>query len=187
MEIRRLEPELAEVFTSYLSEISFDHEPHWASCYCRFYHTVCPQEEWMNRSAERNKAEALDEIRNGNMKGLLAFDEGKCVGWLNANDAGAYSRLYPMIKEMVEGKKVGCTICFVIHPEYRKQGIATALLKSAVGFFKDDGYDAVLGVPFEMPDEPEKMYRGFPKMFLEQGFKNIANHGPVKVMWLDLH
>ena len=76
LEIKPLTPALAETFCDYLTHLDFTPTPHWASCFCRFYHTTCSQMEWMRRTAERNRAEALDEIAAGNMKGFLAFENG---------------------------------------------------------------------------------------------------------------
>lgn len=127
LEVIALTPELADVYVQYLSSLDFDHAPQWATCFCRFYHTTCSQEDWQNRAGEENKAEALAEIQAGRMKGYLAFTQGKCVGWLNANDARTYLRLATEMAPVIQDKKVGCAICFVSHPEYRGQGVARRL------------------------------------------------------------
>lgn len=38
-EIKALCPELAEDFADYTENLDFGHEPEWATCFCRFYHT----------------------------------------------------------------------------------------------------------------------------------------------------
>ena len=133
-----------------------------------------------------NKQDALKAIEDGSMKGYLAFDGDICVGWLNANDSNAYIRLTSDISHLTVGKRVGLVICFVIHPNYRRKGIATALLSRAVTDFKAEGYNAVLGIPFDSLEAPEKMYRGKMSMFTNLGFKVIQQHENIHVMWLDL-
>src|SRR5512133_1733823 len=115
LDIQPLSPALAQTFSDYLTHVDFSATPHWASCFCRFYQTTCSQQEWMARDAETNRTEALQEISAGNMRGYLAFDDGVCVGWLNANDVINYPRLREYTEELSRGKRIGCTICFVIN------------------------------------------------------------------------
>ena len=63
LKIKPLSPDMAEQFTSYLSEMDFSHADHWRFCYCQYYHLECSGEEWRERTAEQNKA--LAEERKG--------------------------------------------------------------------------------------------------------------------------
>lgn len=184
--IKPLSSELAMTFTEYLENIDFGHAPHWATCFCTFYHLNCSHEEWKTRTGSQNRAEAMEQINNGKMKGYLAFDGDKCIGWCNANDVRRYVRLENQIKSIIKEKKVGCTICYVIHPDYRKQGIARLLLKRAIEDFIVQGYDAVLAMPVDVKEDPELLYRGTLNMYNEYGFREIERHGDTCIMRLDL-
>ncbi|MCK9524816.1 MAG: GNAT family N-acetyltransferase [Limnochordia bacterium] len=120
------------------------------------------------------------------MCGYLAFDQDKCIGWCNANNARQFIRLKDHLEPLIEGKKIGCVICFIVHPEYRRRGVARQLLAQAITDFKNQGYDGVLGLPVEIKDNPEKMYRGTAKMYDEQGFRLLEQHDNVSVMFLEL-
>ena len=52
--IKPLSPELATTFTEYLENLDFG-EPHWSSCFCRFYHTDCSAEQWSKRTGAENR------------------------------------------------------------------------------------------------------------------------------------
>jgi GNAT superfamily N-acetyltransferase len=184
--VKPLGPELGETFIEYLENLDFHHAPHWATCYCRFYHTNCSFEQWQSRTGVENKLDAIEQIGKGKMKGYLAFDNNKCIGWCNANAADQYIRLEEDLKHLIKDKKVGCVICFVIHPEYRRQGVARLLLKHAVEDFRAHGYDAILALPIIVKDEHEKLYRGTFNMYKEFGFEEIEKHDNVSVMWLKL-
>lgn len=184
--IKPLSPELAMVYADYLENLDFGHSPHWSTCYCRFYHTNCSQSRWQARTGEENRREAIEQINMGNMKGYLAFDGDKCIGWCNANNIREYIRLEDEINHIIKDKKVGCTICFVIHPQYRNQGVARLLLKQAIADFRDQGFNGVLALPVDDGGEPEKRYRGTVNMYLEFGFKVIEKDDNVNIMWLDL-
>lgn len=184
--VKALSPELAETYTDYLENLTFDHAPHWAGCYCRYYHTKCSLDEWFSRPSEKNREEAVEQIRNGSMKGYLAFDGEKCIGWCNANNVHEYKRLENEIDSIVEDKKVGSIICFVIHPEYRRQGVARLLLKEAVEGFRAQGFEAVLTIPVNTVEVPEKLYRGTLSMYMEYGFEELERRDNYSVMWLKL-
>lgn len=192
--IEKVKEGMGQTFADYFNNLDFSHEPHWAGCYCRFYFTGAgfsetDLSEWQARSGENNKNEAIDEIDNGSMSGFLAFDEDKCIGWLNANDWKALKRLHEYVSDTVGDKKVGITICYVIHPEYRNRGVATALLKGAIDDFRKQGYDAVLALPVYSKDFSPKLYRGTISMYEKFGFKRLdefGDLGDVRVYWLDL-
>ncbi len=185
-EIKPLTPELATVYVDFIGELAFEHAPHWASCFCRFYHTDCDMADWTSRTAAVNRQEALETIQSGQMKGYLAFDGDQCIGWLNANDSKSYIRLQNEMAPVTSGKKVGVVICFVIHPEHRRKGVAKALLERAISDFRVQGYDAVLGLPVNSQESIEKSYRGTFQMYTALGFNEIQRHGDLGVMWLDL-
>ncbi len=186
MTIKPLTAEMANTFTTYLRELSFAHSPDWSTCYCRYYLTDCSKEAWVSRTGEDNCNEALQEIRNGSMKGYLAFDGDLCVGWCNANDVEELKRIKGDLAEYCKNLKVGCTICYVIRPEYRGMGIARMFLNRAMTDFKENGYDALIALPFEDDKAPQKRYRGSDNMYLQAGFKEIDKADSIKVMWYSL-
>ncbi len=185
--IRVLTPELADTFAEYLAKLDFSYASHWATCYCRYYYSDCSQKDWMERPGDKNREEAIQRIKEGSMRGYLAFDGDKCIGWCSANDARSFVRLEKDIEHLIKDKKVGCVICFVIHPEYRGRGIARLLLHQAVKDFRTQGYQAVLALPFELKEASQKQYRGTLNMYREQGFQEIEKHDSTSVMWLEIN
>ncbi|MTI96941.1 MAG: GNAT family N-acetyltransferase [Firmicutes bacterium] len=184
--IKRLAPELAKTFVEFFEGLDFEHSPHWASCYCMAYHVDCSQEQWQSRTGEDNRRDAFELIKEGRMMGYLAFDGEQCVGWCNANDAQRYLRLKKEMQPVVGDRRIGCVLCFVIHPNYRNQGLARKLLEQAVQDFQADDYEAVLALPVDIKANPQTLYRGTINMYTELGFKEIERHGDLRVMWLDL-
>lgn len=182
--IKPLDSELALTFIEYLGSLDFSHASHWATCFCRFYQTNCSMEEWQNRTGLENSKEAIEQIKSGNMRGYLAFHGDKCIGWCNANNINQYIRIEKDVRHIVNGQKVGCIICFVIHQDYRKQGVARLLLNQAVEAFRMQGFDAVLALPVDIKGEPEKLYRGTINMYQELGFKEVERHDNLSIMLL---
>lgn len=185
-QVKPLTKDTAEIFTDYLSNLDFNHAPHWATCFCRFYYSDCSSEEWRSKSGADNKEEALEDIKSGNMRGFLAFDGDKCIGWCSANDVRKFLRIYPYAKETLGDRKTACVICYVVHPEYRKQGVARLLLQSAIETFKEEGFSAVLALPLDLNSPQETHYRGTIHMYMENGFKEIKREEELRIMLLEL-
>lgn len=187
IEIKALTPEMGEIFIDYVRNIDFSYAPHWQFCHCQYYHINCDTEVWRNRTSEQNETLALQNIRDGVMQGFLAFEEEKPVGWINANDWHNYALLEDDEELASFEGKSGLIVCFLIHPDYRKQGLAKRLLKSAVENFREKGYDRVIGRPFIWSQHPERQYHGIPTMYEELGFKKISEVNGVSTYVLEFN
>lgn len=187
LKIRRIGTSDGDLYVNYMIGLDFGHSPHWATCFCRYYHLSCSMEEWQARSGETNKADALQAIAAGNMNGYLAFDGDKCIGWCNANDLSAYPRLTDEIAKYHSDRtgSYGMTVCFVIHPDYRNKRVARRMLEQIVDDYRQAGYAGMLAMPYELKEYPEKRYRGTKRMYEELGYIAIAEDGPATVMRLE--
>lgn len=66
-------------------------------------------------------------------------------------------------------------VCFVIHPEYRGQGVASGLLRFAINDLMNQGMTEILGFPFEDPEHPQRAYHGSLSMYLKAGFTLVES------------
>jgi GNAT superfamily N-acetyltransferase len=83
------------------------------------------------------------------------------------------SRVFPPIDE----KQVWSIVCFFIHRAYRKQGIASALIESAVQFAKTHGAEAVESYPRVVTGakmSPANLFPGTVPLFERFGFRQMA-------------
>jgi ribosomal protein S18 acetylase RimI-like enzyme len=183
--IEALTPERGRDFLDY-----FDHEtgpafadnPGWAKCYCQFYHTPKPI-DWNARPGEVNRVAMRERIAAGEMEGFLAYDEsGQVVGWLNIQPRNklphcfARMRLDPTPID-VPDFRVAQVLCFVIHPGFRRRGVARALLDAACDASAARGIVLVEAYPFKSDDsvDPGDHYHGSLPMYLAAGFEVFAD------------
>jgi GNAT superfamily N-acetyltransferase len=183
--IEALTPERGRDFLDY-----FDHEkgpafadnPEWAKCYCHFYHTP-KQIDWNARPGEVNRVAMRERIATGEMEGFLAYDEsGRVVGWLNIQPRNklphcfARMRLDPTPID-VPDFRVAQVLCFVIHPQFRRRGVARALLAAACTASAARGITLVEAYPFKSDDsvDPGDHYHGSLPMYLAAGFEVFAD------------
>ena len=182
-EIKKLTPELIDTFINFLENLEFKHAPQWKGCYCHYYHSEVPSESWRYQKAEDNKLKSIQAIYEGMMTGFLAFHEGKCIGWANINDARRYKRLEEELKKYIQDKRVALSICFIISPEFRNQGVARKLLDHAIEYYRYQGFDGMIAMPSNGDYKKELHYHGTMNMYLERGYKEIDKIENTKIMY----
>jgi len=84
LEIRPLGPDRLGDFLRFFDREGFRDNPFWASCYCMEAHFTGSPEAWTRRTAELNRTEKSELIRNGQAHGYLAYADGQPIGWCHA-------------------------------------------------------------------------------------------------------
>src|SRR5258705_13614024 len=105
-------------------------------------------EEWAARTAQDNRRDMTKMIKDGNVTALLAYVDGKPVGWCNY---GETTRLNGVMHRFglnaAEQQGVGSLACFVIAAPYRQHGVASALLGSALDRLRARGVKTAEAYP----------------------------------------
>ena len=129
IEIRELRPELLQDYLRFFDQ-AFSDFPQWADCYCGFYDT--PGNEWDTTTGLEHRAARSARIGAGKAQGLLAYVDGRPVGWCNAQPRSnlVNMRSYRVALTDPAGP-VGSIMCFVVSPEYRGRGVSTTQIGRA--------------------------------------------------------
>lgn len=143
-------------------------------------------------AGETNKEALRRLVADGREPGLVAYVDGKPVGWVAVAPREEYGRLQRSpVNKPVDDLPVWSITCFVVDRRYRRRGVATALLEAAVEHARLEGAVAIEGYPVEprtdnMPDIYAWM--GVASLFREAGFVEIARrseHRPMMRRVLD--
>ena len=149
-------------------------DPAW--CWCQFFLTTGRSYE---ESKEANRDALCIQVQDAEVPpGLIAYADGEPVGWLQLGPRNDFPRLAEPV-EPADG--LWRVTCFVVRVGYRRQGVASALLRAAIDFARAQGAMALEGQPVDTGGERRpgaNLYHGTLAMFRAAGFTEIARPRP---------
>jgi GNAT superfamily N-acetyltransferase len=172
--VRGLTPDLLEEWLYFFDHDGFADNPDWSGCYCYFQHADHVARDWDSRSGSENRAAACDLIAAGRMKGYLAYDGERPVGWVHA----APRLLIPNLQldasiAVDDADRVGSVVCFVIAAPHRRRGIARALLAAACDGFQAQGLAVAEAYPRTRAQGDGPNYHGPMRLYMSAGFTHF--------------
>jgi GNAT superfamily N-acetyltransferase len=189
--VKPLSPDLGGDFLRF-----FDHErgpafadnPDWAKCYCHYYQV--PREiDWPSLSAAQNRIALDSRIEVGEMEGFLAYAGDTVVGWMNAQPRHKLPHCFqrmqiPATSLPCPEYEAAAIVCFVIAPEFRRRGVARALLAGGLASFAARGIKLVDAFPFKARDSESAAdhYHGPLSLFLGEGFTILREDADLTVV-----
>lgn len=125
------------------------------------------------RTKEQNRGSRSDLLRSGKANGLVAYRLGRVVGWCHAAPKAELLNI-PTGPE----REVGAIVCFVVAPDARRQGIATALLDAALTQLRERGMRAVEAYPrtADADATAQSLYPGPMAMYRRAGFEVVREN-----------
>jgi ribosomal protein S18 acetylase RimI-like enzyme len=148
----------------------------YGGCWCMWWRST--RREFEQRQGEGNRQAMKAIVESGEVPGILAYCEGKPVGWCSVAPRETYGSLErsPVLKR-VDDKPVWSIVCFYVAKGYRGRGIADELTRGAVEHVKSQGGRIVEAYPTQSKTRrlpPVSSYMGMPQMFERAGFAEIT-------------
>ncbi len=168
--IRTLSPHLLNDFLGFFEGEAFADNPQWSFCYCYFNHFPHEEMVWKERTAEANRVAACDLINTGGMQGYLAYSADKVIGWCNAGPRVNMTTL-PDYTEPEE-KHIGSIVCFIIARDFRRKGVARALLDAACDGFRKQGFTIAEAYPIRDAEGEKENHFGPLSLYVSAGFEH---------------
>lgn len=186
--IKPLAPELSGDYFDFFENRAFtDDSPY--RCYCQIYQMTKDEyhAKYDNVSGSDlgavSREIAMRQIKTGALRGYLVYADGVSVGWCNANDKANYpaggggARFHSP-----NSNRDMAVVCFLIAPEFRGKGVASALLDKVITDAKINGFTAVEGFPVARGERYEWECSGPVAMYEKAGFVKAAEHADFIVM-----
>jgi ribosomal protein S18 acetylase RimI-like enzyme len=151
-------------------------------CWCMYYReTGAPSTAAGQTVAAARKARLKALATKGPPPGLIAYCGKQPVGWVTVGPRVDFLKLRksPVMKP-VDEQPVWSIVCFVVPPEFRHQGVATALLRGAVAYARKQGAWLVEAYPIDRAQRSKDdwMWHGAMSMYEKAGFAEVARRRP---------
>jgi len=153
-------------------------------CWCMWWRLT--GKEFDAQKGERNRRAMKAIVDCGRIPGILAYHEGRAVGWCSVAPRGEFPRLErSRLLKPVDSQRVWSVMCFFVAKEYRHRGVAERVLKAAVEYVRKQGGRIVEGYAVE-PKEgkiPDLFaYHGPASLYRSVGFKEVARRSETRPM-----
>jgi ribosomal protein S18 acetylase RimI-like enzyme len=132
-----------------------------------------------------NRAILTERAQRDRPPGLMAYRDGRVVGWVNLGPRVEYEKL-AHLKPLapIDDRPVWSIVCFVVGRRDRGQGIAGALLDAAVAYARANGAQTLEAYPADTSGAriaDPNAYKGTLSMFERAGFTVVARRRTSKV------
>jgi ribosomal protein S18 acetylase RimI-like enzyme len=168
-------PDTMDDFMEFFEHRAFRDNPAWSGCFC--LHPYHNDEEWEASNPHLNKTEAMVRLAQGKLAGYLGYLDGNVIAWIAIGKRKSYKRYAFLVNEEDDQKSIHSITCLMIDPEYRNQGIATALLERACADLKQRGIDILEAYPMDRPDTNAHHHLGPFSLYQHAGFKIVDQVG----------
>jgi GNAT superfamily N-acetyltransferase len=148
-------------------------------CWCMWWRL--PRAQWRRPKGQGNRKAFRRIVEAGAVSGVLAYTEGRPVGWCAIAPRSEYPALArSRVLKPVDDQPVWSVTCFFVARPWRRRGVSTALLDAAVDFARTNGARIVEGYPVDAArDQPDPfVFTGLPAAFRRAGFKEVLRRSP---------
>ena len=167
MIIRAMKYENASDWFDFFDNCAFADHPDWKGCYCTGPFT--PRHKEYDSKSPVRKEYAKWLVENGMMKGYLAYENGKVIGWCNVNRKSELPKYDDASKESTHVISIAC---FLIQKEYRRKGIAQKLLNRIIKDAKKEGIRIIEAYPRIRAQTVFGNFHGPYSMYEKNGFRS---------------
>jgi GNAT superfamily N-acetyltransferase len=183
-EIKKLSPELVNDYIEFFENSAFCDGSEFAGCYCTWYNWNDDYENQRSKCCDEKKKSfkkdlAYHWILQGKLNGFLAYYNGVPIGWCNADDKQNYDRLSidnnteTWVNSNYEDKILSI-VCFIVSPNMRGKGVATALLKEVCSQAEKMNYQYIEAYPSDGGFSATN-YHGQYSTYEKLGFQLVGN------------
>ena len=159
-----------------------------AGCWCMWWRLT--RKAFDAGAGEPNRAAFRAVVEAGPPPGLLAYVEGKPVGWCQVTPRTALPTLdRSRLLKPIDDRPVWSLSCFFISAGYRRRGLNAALIEAAKDYARRSSAALLEAYPWQTAEKKASstIYTGQASTFLRLGFFEVARRAPHRpIMRCDL-
>ena len=154
----------------------------YGGCWCMFWRQT--RKEFSQNCGEHNKLALKALVDEGIVPGILAYQDGKAIGWVSIaprEDYGSLER--SRILKRIDDQPVWSIVCFYASKEQRGNLMAT-LIDYAVAYAREKGAKIIEAYPSRSGSHVQatELYMGRLSTFLAVGFEEQVSAGSKVIM-----
>jgi GNAT superfamily N-acetyltransferase len=143
-----------------------------------------PRSEFERSKGSPNKRAMRRIVASGEVPGILAYHEGRPVGWCSIGPRERFPALErSRILARVDEKPVWSIVCFFVARPERRRGVSLRLLRASVDHARRNGARIVEGYPVEPRSERMAdafVWTGTAAAFRKAGFREVARRSETR-------
>jgi len=153
-------------------------------CWCQAWR-IEKGERWPEIKGAKARSRLRKGVRNGSIRGMLAYDKSVPVGWCTFGPRHSFPRLNraPSLR-CGDPERVWSVPCFFVPRAYRGKGIASELLAGALKEMGRRGVEIAEGYPTKPGKDGKYIssfsWTGTQSMFKKAGFSIAGNPNGAK-------
>jgi len=151
-------------------------------CWCMSWRQK--RSDFYRLRGDGNKLAMKTLVEQNECVGLLAYVDGKPIGWCAIAPREAFPRLEnSKVWKRIDDQQVWAITCFFIANSFRRKGISLELIKGAINYCKENSIkiiEAYPVVPYREKIPDAFAWTGFPAVFEKAGFVVAERRSPSK-------
>jgi len=146
-------------------------------CFCMYWRVRSSGWRVGDAAESRDRMHALVDEERDPAPGLLAYRDGRVVGWVSLAPREDYDRLvHSRVRPKLDDVPVWCVVCFVVSKTARGEGLTSRLLDAATDYARERGAPALEAYPVDSDERrvpPALAYTGLLSTFAAAGFEVV--------------
>ena len=163
-------------------------------CHCQYWHFTGDKNAWLDRlfhAPDQNRAAFIESIATaqGELRGVVALHAGRAVGWMKLCPAERVQKLYDQRLyrglPALAGEREGVLTvgCLLVDEEFRRRGVARALVAHAIVLAGARRARCIEAFPRRSDQAgPAELWTGPFSIFEQAGFEIVSDFAPYPVL-----
>ena len=162
-------------------EALFGQNGAYAGCWCMFWRLE--RSRFKDQKGAGNKETLRDMVDAGDVPGVLAYAEGRAIGWCSIGPRESFTALEnSRTLKRIDALPVWSIACFFVAKPFRRQGVMQALIRGAVQHAQKQGAHCAEAYPLDL-ETPQLQgqrltsyagYMGIASAFQAVGFVEVG-------------